>query len=128
MLDLGLIKIDMASQIFNEILSSKDILQENESIHYPLRTSSYGDWSGLRIEMSTRTDIAISEDIDGVIIIVQHPDQWPNYGHFVPTGSQTAVVIKSTYSYTTEDVRRLSPEQRQCLNVSETCQESTKLL
>lgn len=67
--------------------------------------------------MSTRADIAIDEDVDGVVIIVQHPDQWPNSGQFIPAGSQTAVVIKPTYSYTTEDVRSLSPDQRQCLNV-----------
>lgn len=68
--------------------------------------------------MSTRTDIAIDEDADGVMVVVQHPNQWPNSGYFVPAGSHTAVVIKPTYSYTTEDVRRLTPEERQCLNVS----------
>lgn len=68
--------------------------------------------------MSTRTDLAVSESNDGVIIIVQHPDQWPNSGSFVPAPSQTAIVIKPTFSYTTADVRRLTPEARQCLNVS----------
>lgn len=72
------------------------------------------------MELSARSDIALQEDVDGVIIIVQHPDQWPNSGQFVPSGSQTAVVIKPTYSYTTDDVRRLSPEERQCLNVRKT--------
>lgn len=85
--------------------------------HYPYRTSSYGDWSGIRVEMSTRSDIALQADIDGVTIIVQHPDQWPNSGQFVPSGSQTAIIVKPTYSYTTEDVRRLKPAERQCLNV-----------
>jgi hypothetical protein len=47
--------------------------QDNESIHFPHRTSNYGDWSGLRVELSTRKDIALQEDIDGVLIIVQHP-------------------------------------------------------
>lgn len=88
------------------------------SVHFPLRTSNYGDWSGLRVELSTRSDLAITEDLPGVIIIVQHPDQWPNSGQFVPSGSTTSVIIKPTYSYTTDDVRRLSPDQRQCLNVS----------
>lgn len=87
------------------------------------------------MELSTRHDISLKEDIDGVLIIVQHPvrnldnfwcfydlnaifkDQWPNNAFFVPPGSQTAVVIKPTFSYTTHDVRRLLPEQRQCLNV-----------
>lgn len=88
------------------------------SVHYPFRTSSYGDWTGLRVELSTRLDIALHTDTDGVTIIVQHPDEWPNSGQFVPSGSQTAIVVKPTYSYTTEDVRRLEPEERQCLNVS----------
>ena len=71
--------------------------------------------------MSTRTDIALINEANGVTIVVQHPDQWPNSGIFIPTGSQTAVVIKPTFSYTTDDVRRLSPEQRQCLNVRFKC-------
>jgi hypothetical protein len=49
------------------------VFQANESIHYPYRTSNYGDWSGLRVELSTRTDISAQVDIDGVLIIVQHP-------------------------------------------------------
>jgi acid-sensing ion channel, other len=92
--------------------------EANTSIHYPLRTSSYGDWSGLRVDMSSRTDLAIDEENDGVTVIVQHPNQWPNAGIFVPSGTQTSIVIKPTFSYTTEDVKRLTPEQRQCLNVS----------
>lgn len=96
---------------------STQSLQMNVSVHYPLRTSSYGDWTGLRIEMSTRTDLALKADTDGVTVIVQHPFQWPNSGQFVPTGSQTGIVVKPTYSYTTEDVRRLDPQDRQCLNV-----------
>lgn len=92
--------------------------QENESVHYPFRTSNYGDWSGLRVDLSVRSDLAVTEDSDGVIVIVQHPDQWPNSGFFIPSSSQTSVVIKPIYSYTTKDVRRLTPEERQCLNVS----------
>lgn len=99
----------------NDIGKAKEA---NESLHYPLRTSNYGDWSGLRVELSTRTDISLQEELDGVIVIVHHPSQWPNSGYFVPSGSTTSIVIKPTYSYTTNDVRRLDPNQRQCLNVS----------
>lgn len=90
---------------------------DNVSIHYPVRTSNYGDWSGLRIELSTRDDVAFKNDLDGVTIVVQHPDQWPNSGHFIPTGSQTAVTIKPTVSVITDDVQRMKPEEKQCLNV-----------
>lgn len=92
--------------------------KDNESVHYPFRTSNYGDWSGLRIELSSRSDLSLREAIDGVIVIVQHPEQWPNSGYFIPSSSQTTIAIKPTYSYTTADVRRLTPEERQCLNVS----------
>lgn len=118
--DIGKEKdVRLNQNLFSDQLNRK-CFQANESIHYPYRTSNYGDWSGLRVELSARSDIALQEDVDGVTIIVQHPDQWPNSGQFVPSGSQTAIVIKPTFSYTTEDVRRLSPEERQCLNVSET--------
>lgn len=96
---------------------TRKYFKENASIHYPWRASNYGDWSGLRIEMSTRKDIAIDEEVDGVLVMVQHPNQWPNNGIFITTGSHTSVVIKPTFSYTTEDVKRLTPEERQCLNV-----------
>lgn len=91
--------------------------EENISNHYPLRTSNYGDWSGLRIQLSTRTDIASNISNDGIIVMVGHPNQWPGTGRFVPGKSATSIVIKPTYSYTTDDVRALSPDQRQCLNV-----------
>lgn len=104
---------------FNSAVTDLGIeMDANVSIHYPLRTSNYGDWSGFRVELSTRTDIAMMEASDGLIIMVNHPDQWPNSGLFVPGKSQTSVNIKPTYSYTTDDVRKLRPDQRQCLNVS----------
>lgn len=104
---------------FNSAVTDLGIEKDaNTSVHYPLRTSNYGDWSGLRIELSTRTDIALLEKFDGALVIISHPDQWPNSAYFVPGKSQTSFVIKPTYSYTTDDVRKLRPEQRQCLNVS----------
>lgn len=54
--------------------------QENRTIHYPFRTSNYGDWSGLRVEMSSRSDIALSRSINGIQLQIQHPHQWPNSG------------------------------------------------
>lgn len=73
----------------------------------------------MRVELSTRADVAVNSTVDGVMAIVQHPNQWPNSGVFIPTGSTAAVVIKPTVSYTTDDVRQLAPAVRQCLNVSE---------
>ncbi|KAL7030541.1 hypothetical protein ACKWTF_006702 [Chironomus riparius] len=92
---------------------------ENESIHYPLRTSNYGEWSGLRIDLSTRTDISLPHEVNGIRLLINHPKQWPNSASFVPAGSATYITIKPTFSYTTEDVRRLHPDQRQCLNDDE---------
>lgn len=93
-------------------------MSDNVSIHYPVRTSNYGDWSGLRVELTTRDDVAFKNDLDGVMVVVQHPDQWPNSGHFIPTGSQTGVTIKPTLSVITDDVKRMKPEEKQCLNVN----------
>lgn len=98
-----------------ELGKAKD---DNVSIHFPLRTSNYGDWSGLKLTLTTRTDIAINSTIDGISVLVNHPNQWPMNSRSVPGSSSTSIVIKPTYSYTTDDVRAMSPEQRQCLNVS----------
>ncbi|KAG5683041.1 hypothetical protein PVAND_012348 [Polypedilum vanderplanki] len=92
---------------------------ENESFHYPLRTSNYGEWSGLRIEISTRTDLSLKEEINGIKVIVVHPNQWPNTGNFIPSGSTTSITIRPTFFYTTDDVRNLEPDDRQCLNDDE---------
>jgi len=47
--------------------------------------------------------------------MVNHPSAWPNSAYFIPRGTSTAVIIKPTYSYSTSDVKRLSPIERQCL-------------
>lgn len=62
---------------------TKNIFQENKSVHFPYRTSNYGDWSGFRVEMSPRSDIAINEQFKGIQLLVQHPLQWPNTGKFL---------------------------------------------
>jgi len=76
-----------------------------------------GEWSGLRIDLSTRTDLSLTHEVNGIRLQINHPNQWPNSASFVPAGSATYITIKPTFSYTTEDVRRLHPDQRQCLNV-----------
>lgn len=69
------------------------------------------------MDVTTRTDIGFDRDINGVRILLNHPDQWPNSANFVPAGSATYIAIRPTFSYTASDVRRLHPKQRQCLNV-----------
>lgn len=47
--------------------------------------------------------------------MANHPFSWPGSAFFVPKGTSTAVNIKPSYSYTTSDVQRLTPADRQCL-------------
>lgn len=60
----------------------KNNFQANETVHFPYRTSNYGDWSGLRIEISSRSDISLREKFNGIQLLVQHPLQWPNSGTY----------------------------------------------
>lgn len=100
-------------------------MQENISNGYPLRTSNYGDWSGLRIEINTASELSLKTELSGVIAIIHHPYEWPNNGYYIPSGTTTSIVIKPTYSYTTPDVSRLSPEERQCIMENESNQSMT---
>lgn len=48
--------------------------------------------------------------------MVNHPMQWPsNNKYFIPAGAHTNVVIKPTFSYATNDVKRLAFGDRNCL-------------
>lgn len=82
-----------------------------------MRTSNFGDWGGIRVQLQTNDSLRIesSANTNGFMVAVHSPMVWPNSARFIPTGSITAVVIKPTYSYTTSDVRRLTPEVRECL-------------
>lgn len=100
-------------------------LQENISNGYPLRTSNYGDWSGLRIEINTASELSLKTELSGVIAIIHHPFEWPNNGYYIPSGTTTSIVIKPTYSYTTPDVSRLRPDERQCIMDNESNQSMT---
>lgn len=61
-------------------------------------------------------------------IMVHHPMQWPDYAYFIPAGTQTTVVIKPTFSYTTSDVSWLSISDRECLFPDEIAQLKIKSL
>lgn len=84
--------------------------------NYPWRVSNYGDWSGLRLNVNTtpNTRRKGTDRQTGISIMLHDPEQWPYNGYFIPTATMTAVVIKPTFSYATNDVRRLTPHQRKC--------------
>lgn len=48
-------------------------------------------------------------------LIIHHPLEWPTSASFIPSGTMTSVVVKPAYSYTTDRVQRLPPEERDCI-------------
>lgn len=58
--------------------------------------------------------LAIANSNPGVMITVQHPSEWPSYGHFIAAGSILALTIRPTVYSTSDDVRILDPDERQC--------------
>lgn len=52
---------------------------------------------------------------DGFAIILHHSYEWPNNANFVPKGASISIVVSPTAFYTSTDVSRLDPEERQCL-------------
>ena len=123
---------------FNSVVNEVGLLRFQNEPSYPWRTSNYGDWSGLRIEINAAASNSGST-LNGVVVriiyeiifycklnffietknlfqmVLHHPLEWPNSGYFIPGGSSTSVILKPTYSYTTADVKRLSTQQRQCI-------------
>lgn len=81
-----------------------------------MRTSTHGVWSGFRIQMNTAINSTMNTEWNGVIVVVSDPFELPIQGQFIPKGTLTSIVIKPTLSYTTSDVNKLTPIQRQCMN------------
>lgn len=127
--DNTIIKLTAAETAFS--------LQMNEPT-YPWRTSSYGDWSGLRMEVNINDSTKIKgiKSRSGILVnicnnftirkplhiwlirfqlMVHHPMQWPDNKYFIPAGAYTNVVIKPSFSYATRDVNRLAVCDRNCL-------------
>lgn len=50
----------------------------------------------------------------GIIAIINHPSEFPSNGHFVAKKSITSLIIKPTAFSTSDDVRSLDPDDRQC--------------
>lgn len=51
----------------------------------------------------------------GIVLMISNPFEWPSFGYIIPAGSSTAVMIRPTYSYATDNVAALEILQRNCL-------------
>lgn len=51
----------------------------------------------------------------GLVAIIASPYEWPSYGYIIPSGSNTGVMVRPTYSYATDNVAALDVMERQCL-------------
>lgn len=56
----------------------------------------------------------ISQFLSGVMVNVNHPNEWPSSGRYVAAGMMINLNIKPTAFSTSDDVSGLSPEDRQC--------------
>lgn len=50
----------------------------------------------------------------GAVAMVQHPSEWPSDVHYFGAGTMTTLKIKPTVFSTSDDVRSLEPDERQC--------------
>lgn len=50
----------------------------------------------------------------GIMVVVHHPHEWPSGSIFIGAGSMTAIALQPTAFSTSEEVRGLSPQERQC--------------
>jgi hypothetical protein len=50
----------------------------------------------------------------GVLVLINHPFQHPNDANFIAIKSLTAITIKPTAFSTSDDVKNLHPDDRQC--------------
>lgn len=51
----------------------------------------------------------------GLVVMVTSPFEWPSYAYIVPSGSDTGIMVRPTYSYATDNVANLEILQRNCL-------------
>ncbi|XP_055700455.1 pickpocket protein 19-like isoform X1 [Phlebotomus papatasi] len=88
-------------------LSSQDAPNHWNESDWPWRTSNYGHWSGLRVTMK-------GSQTKGVLVVIHHPEVWPQTAKFIPTGSITIFSITPTFAYSSSGVKRFPPAQRGC--------------
>lgn len=89
------------------------------SANFPWRVSNRGPKSALKVKVNTHPETSIDRmgvisSFPGVMAIVQHPYEWPRSGYFIAAGSTVALKIKPTMFSTSDSVRGLTPEDRQC--------------
>lgn len=82
-----------------------------------LMISKSGVKSGLRVKLNTHpspNDVVTDDIKPGVFTVVHHSGEWPRSGMFISAGSNTAVRVKPIVFSTSDDVKSLTPEKRQC--------------
>lgn len=91
---------------------------------FPWRVSNFGPKSGLKVVMNTLPNTSVDRTgIDnsspGIMAVVHAPYEWPSTSNFIGAGSLSALKIKPTAFSTSDEVRSLLPDERQCnYNVS----------
>ncbi|XP_067203931.1 pickpocket protein 19-like [Linepithema humile] len=82
----------------------------------PRKASGYGDWSGVRvtIHLGNITKPPDSTEIEGVIVIINGPNVWPNSGTMIPAGSMSSMSLGCISGYATEGVLELDSSRIPC--------------
>lgn len=104
---------------FNSFSSEQTKFIDKTSTNFPWRIANHGMKSGLKLLLNTHPNTSINRlDITnsnpGIFAIIQHPHEFPSNGNFVGAGSRTSLGINPTLFSTSNDVRSLSPVDRQC--------------
>ncbi|XP_011863814.1 PREDICTED: pickpocket protein 19-like [Vollenhovia emeryi] len=82
----------------------------------PRRASGYGDWSGVKvtIHLGNIKKPPNSEEIDGVVVIINGPRVWPNSGTMIPSGSLISVSLECVSGHATQRVLELDQDKQPC--------------
>ncbi|XP_037910068.1 pickpocket protein 19-like [Hermetia illucens] len=107
---------------FNSVVNEVGLTKwEQNEPDWPVKTSTYGAWSGLRVNLVARASSRVpgSNYPIGMMVIIHHPFGWPNDGLFVPAGTSAAVALKPMLSYAMPSTRRYDPVSRDCIFVDE---------
>ncbi|XP_071556613.1 pickpocket protein 19-like isoform X2 [Temnothorax nylanderi] len=82
----------------------------------PRRASGYGDWSGVKvtIHLGNISKPPNSEEIDGVVVIINEPRVWPNSGTMIPSGSLVSVSLECVSGHATQRVLELDKDKQPC--------------
>jgi Amiloride-sensitive sodium channel len=88
----------------------------NRTQNFPWRISNKGRHSGLEVMMNVNPEFVVERKNNelGILAIIHHPHEHPNSAQFIAAKSITSLIIKPTTFSTSDDVKRLSPIDRQC--------------